>query len=97
VNVTARNVESGVVVPDSLFVRTLEQAVDLAIAVVKQLDLANAERVDITVASTFTDSIDRFLGQLQVVVKIHELWHDAGLPSRSGSGDITETPRISAM
>jgi hypothetical protein len=44
-DVAAGHPERGVVGADGLFVRAVEQAVDLAVVVVVQLDLAHAELV----------------------------------------------------
>jgi hypothetical protein len=50
VNVAARDVERRVVIPDRFLVRAVEQAVHLAVGVVVQLDLADAELVGSGVA-----------------------------------------------
>jgi hypothetical protein len=45
VHIAARDAERGVMLPDGLLVRALEEAVHLAVRVVIQLDLADAESV----------------------------------------------------
>jgi hypothetical protein len=41
----------------------------------EQLDLTDAELVNFTVFSFLRDLLNCFFGQLEVIVKVHELWH----------------------
>jgi hypothetical protein len=75
VYVTTGDPESLVVVPDGLGIRRLEQAVHLAVRIVEQLDLANAEFVELLFLRILSDLLDRLIRKLQIVVKIHELGH----------------------
>jgi len=75
VHVAAGNAEGGVVLADGVLVRPFQQAVHLAFGVVVQLDLADAELVDPAVAGVGGDLRDGLGGQLEVLVKVHELWH----------------------
>jgi hypothetical protein len=43
--------------------------------VVEQLDLTDAELVNFAVFSFLRDFLNCLLGQLEVIVKVHELWH----------------------
>src|SRR5205823_11692249 len=67
--------ERGVVLADRVLVRPVEQAVHLAVGVVVQLDLADAELVRPLVAAVVGDLRDGFGRQLEVGVEIHEPWH----------------------
>ena len=70
----------GVVLADGVFVRPFEQAVHLAVGVVGQLDLANAEPVGPGVAGVLGDLREGLGGQLQLLVKVHEQCHVVLLP-----------------
>jgi hypothetical protein len=58
-----------VVLADGVLVRAFEQAVDLAVGVVEELELADAELVGLLVADVVGDLGDRLRGQLQVLVE----------------------------
>ncbi len=60
------------VVADGLLVRALEEAVDLAVGVVVELDLPHAELVGGAVPRPLGYLLDGFGGQLEVVVVVHE-------------------------
>src|ERR1700722_11910301 len=75
VHITARDVQRRVVPADGLFVRAFEQAVDLAVGVVEKLDLPHAELIADAVPGALCDLLDRFGGQFQVIVVVHEPRH----------------------
>src|SRR5215469_2231448 len=82
VDVAAGHAERGVVGADGWLVRPVKQAVDPAVGVVVQLDLAHAELVGPGVARVVGDLRDRLSGQLQILVKIHEPGHGLLLSCR---------------
>src|SRR5215470_2564627 len=71
----AVDAERGVVLADRVFVGPVEQAVHLAVGVVVQLDLPDAELVRPLVAGVVGDLRDRLWRQLEVCVEIHEPGH----------------------
>jgi len=68
------------VVADGLLVRAFQEAVDLAVGVVVELDLPHAELVGGAVPRPLGDLEDGFGGQLEVVVVVHEQRHVSSLP-----------------
>src|ERR1035438_1894413 len=83
---------------DRVLVRTLQEAVDLAVGVMVKLDLPYTEVVGGALARSLRYLVDRFLRQLQVVVKIHEPRHavppsSASLPATMHRRDSTVHPR----
>lgn len=74
-HIPARDAEGGVVAADGIGVGRLEQAVHVTGGVMEQLDLTDAELVNFTVFSFLRDLLNCFFGQLEVIVKVHELWH----------------------
>src|SRR5580658_9470853 len=74
-HVAARDSQSGVVTADGIRIGRLEQAVDLPFGVVEQLDLSDTELVGLGVLGVLGDLLDGGVGQLEVVVEIHELGH----------------------
>src|SRR6267154_6795443 len=71
----AVHAERGVVLADRVLVRPVEQAVHLAVGVVVQLDLADAELVRPLVAGVVGDLRDGLGRQLEVGMEIHEPGH----------------------
>jgi hypothetical protein len=74
-HVPARDAEGGVVAADGFGVGRLEQAVHVTAGVVEQLDLTDAELVNFSVFSFLCDLVNCLFGQIEVIVKVHELWH----------------------
>jgi hypothetical protein len=74
-DVTAGDAESGMVGADRLLIGCFEQAVNLTVSVVIQLDLTTAELVRPGGTSVVGDLRDCLFRQLQVLVVIHETWH----------------------
>src|SRR5262249_20058300 len=87
-HVAAGHAKRGVVLADSLLVRAFEQAVDLALGVVVQLDLAHAKVIGPLVAGSGGGPRGRLRGQAGGVVEIHESRHvvapSGGWPAASG-------------
>lgn len=75
VHLAAIDSQGGVVVANSLGVGGLEQAVDLAVAVVEQLGLSYAELVALLGLGLLRDLRDRIRGQVELIVEIHEHGH----------------------
>jgi hypothetical protein len=75
VRVTAGDAERRVMVADRLLARALQEAVNLAVGVVIELDLPHAELVGSPVPRSLGYLVDGFLRQLQILVKIHEPGH----------------------
>jgi hypothetical protein len=75
VYIAAGHPERRVVRADGLFIRPLEQAVNLAVGVVVQLDLADSELICPGVAGVVSDLRDRLRGQFEVRMEVHELRH----------------------
>jgi pimeloyl-ACP methyl ester carboxylesterase len=63
------------VLPHGLGIWRFQQAVHLAVRIVEQLNLANAEFVGLLILCFLCDLLDRLIWELQVVVEIHELRH----------------------
>jgi hypothetical protein len=61
-----------VMVPDSLGVRRVEEAVDLPVWIVEQLDLGDAEFVALAVFCILSQLINRLSRQFQLGMKVHE-------------------------
>lgn len=71
----AGNVQRCVMPADRIFVRCLQEAVDLAVRVVIQLDLPYAELIANAVPCSLGYLLDGLRRELQVVVVIHESGH----------------------
>ena len=63
------------VAADGFGVGRLEQAVHVTGGVVEQFDLTDAELINFAVFSFLRDLLNCLFGQLEVIVKVHELWH----------------------
>jgi hypothetical protein len=87
VHIATGQPERGVVLPDGLLVRPFEQAVNLAVGVVVQLDLMHAEIVGPLMAGIVGDLRDGLGGQLQIAARI--------TPSGGVPGDIQRTGLLS--
>src|SRR6185437_14937097 len=74
-NLATRHVEGGVVLADRLLVRAVEQAVHLAVCVVVQLELRDAELVGFLLTRPPRELSDCLFRELQVVVVVHETRH----------------------
>ena len=75
VHLAAGDADRLVVLADRVLVRALQQAVDLPVGVVLQLDLPDAELVGRAVPRALGDLLDGVGGQLQILVEIHEPGH----------------------
>src|SRR5262249_1553465 len=82
-NITTWDIESRVMLADRFLVRSFEQAIHLAVGVVEQLDLADAEFVCYPVARSLRYLIDGLLRKFQVIVIVHEPRHVGPLPNSS--------------
>jgi hypothetical protein len=78
-DVTTRNPQMLVMPAYGLRVRGFEEAINLSIRVVEQLHLTDTELVVLFVLGVLRDLGQRFGGQLEVVVKVHESGHSAPL------------------
>lgn len=83
VHVAAVHVQRRVMLADRVLVRAFQQAVDLAVGVVEQFDLADAELVGLPGPGPLGDLLDGFRRQFQVVVEIHESGHRRPPPGRA--------------
>src|SRR5258708_6729877 len=99
VHVPARNVKRRVLLADRLLIGALQEAIDLAVGVVVQLNLPHTELIGSAVPRSLGYLIDGFLRQPQVLVEIHEPRH--AVPPRHASrhycAPVTgtlSTPRI---
>src|SRR6516165_11203104 len=72
---TAGNVQRRVMPSDRVFVRRLQEAVDLAVGVVIQLNLPHAELIANAIPRSLGYLLDGPRRELQVVVVIHEPGH----------------------
>jgi hypothetical protein len=75
VYVAAGDPERFMMVANGLGVGSLEEAVDVAIGIVIQLNLTYAELVSFSVPGVRRDLVDSLCRELQVVVEVHELGH----------------------
>jgi hypothetical protein len=75
VHFAARHAESLVMFADRVLVRTFEQAVDLAVGIVVQLDLPHAELVGRAFPCSLRDLLNSFSRKFEVIVEIHESRH----------------------
>jgi hypothetical protein len=75
VDIPARDAQGLVMAVDRLGVRRLQQAVDLPVRIVVQLDLPDAELVDLRDLGVLGELLDRIVGQREVVVEVHEFGH----------------------
>jgi hypothetical protein len=82
VDLAAIHAECGMVIAHGLGIRRIQEAVHLAIRVMEQLDLPDAELIGCAVMSTLGNAVDCFLRQFQVRVKVHELRHRVVLQSQ---------------
>jgi len=73
--VAAWDAEGFMVLPHGFSIGCLQQAVHLAIGIVEQLDLTNAELVGLFVFRVLRDLLDGLTWELEVIVEIHELGH----------------------
>src|SRR6266700_7348909 len=85
--------ERGVVLADRVLVRPVEQAVHLAVGVVVQLDLADAELVRTLVAGVVGDLRDGLGRQLEIGVIVHEPGHVSSPYRRAVTGPGRESTR----
>jgi hypothetical protein len=74
-HVTTWDPEGLMVLAHGLGVGRFQELVDLAVRIVKELDLTHAELVGFLVPGVLCDLLNRLIGKLQVVVIIHELRH----------------------
>jgi hypothetical protein len=75
VNFSAVDAQGSVVIALGLRVGCVQEAVHGAVGVVVELNLPNPELVGSAHMGTRSDVVDRFLGQRQLRVKVHELRH----------------------
>jgi len=83
VDLAARDTDRLVVPADGVLVRALQEAINLAVRVVVELDLPDAELVGGARPCPLRDLVDVFRRKLQVIVEIHEPRHVI-VPSRVG-------------
>lgn len=74
-DLSARQAESRVVASNCLGVGRFSEAIHFAVGVVEKLDLANPKFIRLAVFRLLRYLENGFIGQFQIVVKIHELWH----------------------
>jgi len=58
-----------------LSARSFKEAKDFSIRVMKQFELADPELVGFVAPRLARDLLNGVLWQLEIVVKVHELWH----------------------
>jgi hypothetical protein len=74
-DVAAWNAKGGVVMSDGVCVRRVKEAVDLAVGVLEQFDLAHTKLVGLLCLGISGDLINRLGWKLQIVMKIHVSGH----------------------
>src|SRR3984885_5924549 len=74
-HVAAGNIEGLMMVADGLLVRSFQEAIDLAVGVVVELNLPHAELVGGAVPRSLGYLVDGILRQLQILMEVHEPWH----------------------
>jgi hypothetical protein len=80
--VAARHPRDGVVLAHGLRTGRLQQAIDLTVVIVLDLDVTDPERV-VGLGLRLTMQLpDCFRGQLQIGVEVHEPWHTRCAPFR---------------
>jgi hypothetical protein len=72
VHVAAGNVKGIMVLADRLLIRAFQEAIDLAVGVVVELNLPHAELVGGAVPRSLGYLVDGILRQLEILVEIHE-------------------------
>jgi hypothetical protein len=72
---TTWNSKGFVVLPHGFRIWRFEEAIHLAVGIVKELDLTNTKLVGLVILSFLCDLLDGFIWQFQVLVEIHELRH----------------------
>ena len=82
-HVAARNVQRCMMPANSLLVRAVQQAVDLAVAVVEQLNLPHSELINSAVPGPLGYVFDGLRRKLQVIVVIHESRQERPLLNQS--------------
>ncbi|MGA2295808.1 MAG: hypothetical protein WA786_01465 [Acidimicrobiales bacterium] len=75
VHIATGNTESGVMAANGVGVGRFKQAVHMTTGIVEQFDLTDAELVVLAVLGFLGDLLDCLIGQLEIIVEIHELWH----------------------
>jgi hypothetical protein len=75
VHLAAGNTKCFVMFPYGLRIGCLQQAVHLAVGIVKELNLPDAEFVGVLLLRILRDLLDRLIWKFQVVVEVHELRH----------------------
>jgi len=74
-HLATRNTQRGVVTADGLGVGRLQQAVDLPVGIVEELNLTNAKLVGLLILGLLGYLLNGLVRQLQIFMEIHKLGH----------------------
>jgi hypothetical protein len=94
VNITAHDTHGVVVLSHGGNIRGLKQAVDLAISIVEQLDLAYSVLIKNASLGYFSDGVDHLRREYEIVVKVHKECHAITSLTEETSAPTLDDPTV---